>query len=138
MAGLRERSAVLGVIGEWVGSWDHHAPEGKRDLSYVPPAGSVRRSFDYLTIINDYTWKGDSSITILQSFMKHFSDRLDRYYATERGSWIAENATGLHYISAYDAGLDWWTIYVVGYLSLESATFYDLKYAGNQALSEQF
>lgn len=64
--------------------------------------------------------------------MKRFSDRLDTYYATERGNWIADNAMGLHYISAYDAGLEWWTIYIVGYLTPESATFYDLKYTGNQ------
>lgn len=75
---------------------------------------------------------------ILQSFVKDFSDKLDRYYDTERGRWIADNTMGLHYISAYDPSADWWNIYIMGYLSPESATFYDLKYAGNQALSEQF
>lgn len=90
-------------------------------------------------IENRYTWKHlKSGITVLEEFAKDFCGRLDRYYSSERGTWIAENASGLHYVSAYDPSTHCWTIYIVGNISPESATFYDIKFGYNQRLSEQF
>lgn len=119
MAGIRAGREVLGYVGEWMGSWNHHTTQGQRDLSYVHDAGTsavlIRIVFEILRLVD---WEDPEIYTAaLMEFMR-----------SEKGAWVKDHCANPLYAIESDLNTMGYSIAVYGFVDDEAATYYKLRW----------
>jgi len=120
MAGIRAGREVLGYVGEWMGSWNHHTTQGQRDLSYVHDAGTgavlIRIVFEILRL-------GD-----VEDPEIYAAEPLMEFMRSEKGAWVKDHCANPLYAIESDLNTMGYSIAVYGFVDDEAATYYKLRW----------